>query len=139
MKSHYLLISVFAIISICIESCQEVDNHPDPILVELGTSFDIRYEETVQIKDEGIQLTFMAISDDSRCPENVVCVWQGRVAIVLNAGTIDIPLSVGAVSEPTKSFKNYSVTFQEVIAPMLNTEKTIKKSDYIVQLLVEKQ
>jgi hypothetical protein len=45
---------------------------------ELGRPFDLKPAEVVKI--EGLQITFEGVSDDSRCPTGVQCVWAGDAA-----------------------------------------------------------
>jgi hypothetical protein len=35
---------------------------------------------------DGLRLVFLTVSEDSRCPIDVVCVWQGNAAVEVRAG-----------------------------------------------------
>ncbi len=47
-------------------------------IVELGRSFDIYLDEKVVVKDEDLYLELIHV-DDSRCPMNVECYWEGEI------------------------------------------------------------
>ena len=36
------------------------------------------------IGSDGLALTFLEVSEDSRCPSDVVCVWAGRATLSIN-------------------------------------------------------
>jgi hypothetical protein len=44
----------------------------------LGTPFDIKLGQTVSFADAPLALTFNDVTEDSRCPTGVSCVWAGR-------------------------------------------------------------
>ena len=48
---------------------------------ELLVSIVVPLRETVQIGDG--EITFIDVKQDSRCPENVTCVWAGEVQLAL--------------------------------------------------------
>lgn len=51
---------------------------PDP-----GEGFALRVGETATIPAAGLELTFLAVTGDSRCPVDVVCVWAGAAPVRL--------------------------------------------------------
>lgn len=62
----------------------------------LDTPFEIGYEETVNIDGATQQLRFTDVSEDSRCPIGVTCVWHGTVSILMDAaGTEPFQLQLG--------------------------------------------
>ncbi len=111
---------------------------------QLGKSFEIQVGETIAFCTEPITLSFSKVTEDSRCPENVVCIWQGlaevEVFISVNATEETFLLSTyptfrNIPSEVT--FGNYKISLKEVI-PYPNTTKSYTEKDYSIQLLVEK-
>ncbi len=44
---------------------------------------------------DGLPLTFSSIVDDSRCPQDAVCVWEGMAQVSLDAGGQTVTLTVG--------------------------------------------
>ncbi len=47
----------------------------------LGEAFTLTVGTTATFKDEPLQLRFINVPADSRCPEGVVCVWAGDAAV----------------------------------------------------------
>ena len=40
--------------------------------------------ETVAVGTTGVTIAFLRVEEDSRCPRNVTCFWQGQVKVLLN-------------------------------------------------------
>jgi hypothetical protein len=53
----------------------------------LGDSATIGVGETVLFEGTGVTATFVRVAGDSRCPSDVVCVWQGDGEVVLDIAT----------------------------------------------------
>ncbi|EIJ66727.1 hypothetical protein BD31_I1203, partial [Candidatus Nitrosopumilus salaria BD31] len=49
----------------------------------LDSSFALKIEEAAKINSE-LQLTVLNTIEDSRCPSNVTCVWEGTVSVQVN-------------------------------------------------------
>ncbi|MFX1535533.1 MAG: hypothetical protein ACFFDI_15005 [Promethearchaeota archaeon] len=56
---------------------------PEPQDVTLNTPFNLKIGESVDIESVGIRVTFFAVTQDSRCPLDVTCVWEGDVTVVV--------------------------------------------------------
>ncbi len=68
---------------------------------------------------EGLTLTFMNVTEDSRCPEGVQCVWEGQVSVNvhLQKGTQDlgiISFTSRGGAEDVKDVGDYSETLVKV-------------------------
>ncbi len=103
-------------------------------------SFDLEMDQMVWLKDTNIGLKLTAVTEDSRCPIETICVREGTVSIVLSLfegidHSRDYQLSIDSKLElesfritllnvkpapPSTSLKSadYSATF--VINPILN-------------------
>jgi hypothetical protein len=53
--------------------------------VQPGDTVRLAPATVVSIADSGVQLAFREVTEDSRCPVNVTCVWAGDAAVVLEA------------------------------------------------------
>ena len=51
--------------------------------VELGAQFTLAPGATASVKNAGIEVTFVAVTEDSRCPRDVTCIWAGEVKVQL--------------------------------------------------------
>jgi hypothetical protein len=54
-----------------------------PARVDLGRAFEIGYGKTVLVDD--IAIEFTAVVEESRCPIDAVCVWNGNARILVTA------------------------------------------------------
>ena len=52
--------------------------------VSLGQEFSLRIGESASIRGEELQIRFLEVTEDSRCPTGVVCIWEGRVSGLLD-------------------------------------------------------
>ena len=50
---------------------------------ELDNEFDLKYGQKAVIGEEGLYITFIDLIEDSRCPINYDCIWQGNGGILL--------------------------------------------------------
>lgn len=116
----------------------------------------IQYMETVALSPIG-SLTFKDLND-SRCPENVQCVWAGNVVVDLeitstkssNNEVQTVKMCLGECSPiyPKKGFLesdtafftyggiNHTLTLTDV-SPYPNTTKTVEKKDYSIKLKID--
>ena len=46
--------------------------------VQLNEAFSLKVNQSAQLED-GMKITFLQITEDSRCPTNANCFWAGRV------------------------------------------------------------
>lgn len=46
-----------------------------------GDTLILKFSETKISQSSGLRLTFSDVLEDSRCPSNVVCCWEGRARI----------------------------------------------------------
>lgn len=70
-----------------------------PTAVRLDQDFELQVGETAFLPGNGAKLSFQAVTGDSRCPVDVVCVWAGSAPVVLRlqrSGT-DTTAAVDAV------------------------------------------
>ena len=68
--------------------------------------------------DGGLRLTFVRLEADSRCPTNVVCVWQGDAAVRLSgssaAGAIEAAIHT-ALEPRTFNVNGYTIYLLDVL------------------------
>jgi hypothetical protein len=55
----------------------------------LGDEFTLHVGESAAITELGLWMRFNRVVDDSRCPANVVCVWQGDGAVLLEIAPLN--------------------------------------------------
>jgi len=76
MKKVLIFIAVVVVWFI---ACKKDD--PTTIIkpVQLDQRFHLGIKESAELITDGIRITFLGITEDSRCPTNVNCIWEGRV------------------------------------------------------------
>ena len=54
----------------------------EPVIVaEPGVAFSLPVGKTAAINGDGTKITFRQVREDSRCPTDVTCVWEGDAKI----------------------------------------------------------
>ena len=139
MKRKYSIIigfvSIFCMIFVggCIQKFPDLD---DP--------FQLKINQVAFIKSENIKIIFINMTEDSRCPSDVECIWEGQVTIEINIymnnqfiGEFNLTSRTGFDKLAIKEFDGYSISLIKVEPYPIST-KIIELSDYIVTLNVSK-
>lgn len=84
-------------------------------------SFQIRVGQTVSLRDFGIRVRLVSVTEDSRCPEGVQCVWAGNVRLALRLSSwagASRRVSLNTATEPTQvNFRGRTLRVLEVRPP----------------------
>jgi hypothetical protein len=91
---------------------------PSPdVMAELGKAFRLGIGDTAIIASEYLNLTLLDVSEDSRCPADVVCVWEGQATVVADliargqrVGSFDLTLRAGNEELATGQAGQYQLT-----------------------------
>lgn len=109
--------------------------------VEKYKDFDMKVGQTAVVKGENLKITLLNITEDSRCAQDVQCVWAGRVKMDLNVmkdgknvGDFSIALEPNAILA-VRNIEGYSIKLMKVY-PYLLQGKKIEMKDYIVTFRV---
>jgi hypothetical protein len=54
-----------------------------PRTVGLGETFDLAPAQAALVGDTGLQVSFERVAADSRCAQDVTCVWEGDAAVAV--------------------------------------------------------
>jgi hypothetical protein len=135
---------VILIAAIGLAGCGSDQSTPRPAGVALGSEFQLRAGESAAMTAENLQITFVKVTEDSRCPSNVQCIWAGQAKVVLTAVAagmprdIELTLGGGSPSAASASFGAYTVELRN-LEPYPDATRQIKPGDTIATLLVTKQ
>ena len=125
-----------------------VNDHPAETFIGAGgpvptrPRIDIPIGKLVEVEIDGLTLEFLEVTEDSRCPANVVCVWAGQAKVVIAA--IDGGRDLGKhelVLDPTGANSNgvalgkYSVALV-ALNPYPSASYSIPNSDYVATISV---
>ncbi|HSB83693.1 MAG TPA: hypothetical protein VLD64_04335, partial [Nitrosarchaeum sp.] len=103
----------------------------------LNVIFELKSQQYAEIPDEHLRITFLEVSEDSRCPADVTCVWAGMA-------NLKFSISQDQEKEITLSSNNIATVFDKYqiqlidVKPYPVSTKTIKAEDYIAILKVTK-
>lgn len=109
----------------------------------LGQETVLAIGQTLSISEEQLQVKFVEVVADSRCPANVLCPWQGEVScltkVTYRGAAQDMVLTQPGLSQgPGRAtFADYEIQFN--VQPYPEAGKTIQNKDYRLALTVDKR
>ena len=108
--------------------------------VSLGQEFSLRIGESVSIRGEELQVRFLEVTEDSRCPRGVVCVWEGRVSclveITYRESIHRIVLTEPGLTSwpPENSFKEYKIAYHVEPYPQAGSEIALEEYRLVLRI-----
>lgn len=109
----------------------------------LDDSFTVHYQDTLFNEPENIRISFDEVFEDSRCPENVVCLWAGnaKLGLTLSQNQTKFPFELnshGGVRFPKDTtLLSYKIALLDV-KPYPHTDSTYTEEDYSATIIVSK-
>ena len=107
-----------------------------------GQPFQLKITKSAKVVNGDLRLTLTGIPEDSRCPEDANCIWEGQVRLFVDAAvpakkeSIEFKIEKSKMGKVSRNFQNYSITVVKV-EPMTKAGLRIPKEDYVVTFLVE--
>lgn len=110
----------------------------EPALVEVanGDTVTVRMSAGTTAQVDGIEIVFVDVTEDSRCPTDVQCVWEGngRITLRLTAGAETRTVSLNTATEPLSvAFAGRTFRIGD-LEPLPRTDREIPQRDYRVLL-----
>jgi hypothetical protein len=108
--------------------------------VALNQEFELKVGERVSV--EGLKINFEMVTEDSRCPVDVTCVWAGNAKVLLKLsrlrrGAAQLKLNTGL--EPRHLlYDGYDLKLIGISPPRKRAER-IKRGDYVARLVVTRK
>ncbi|MCK9425510.1 MAG: hypothetical protein M0Q21_05675 [Ignavibacteriaceae bacterium] len=122
----------------CLDVSTPVIKKAVPDGIRLGEEFFLSLNKEITIIGEDLTIKFLSIHEDSRCPINVVCVWEGNAHIIVLLNKIDTLDLNTSLTPKEVVYKNiYKISLIEV-QPYPISEQPIPIENYKVKLKVEK-
>jgi hypothetical protein len=119
-------------------------NEPDGEAFPLGEAFELTIGEQKACQCDGPAIKATAIKEDSRCPENTNCMWEGQAVVtfsLIDEGqkeeALELTLRKGHPKLSSKTVGAYQYTIQQV-SPYPKDGVKINTEDYKIQLLIVK-
>ena len=133
LKRIYLLLSFVLLIPI-LSGCSNALN------ASLDSQFTLAPGQPARIASEAMEIKFISVTTDSRCPTGVECIQAGVVTcnIEITKDNVKTQLFLGEVGTMINNtpFQNYTFTFH--VLPYPEAGKKIPKGDYRLYLTVSK-
>ncbi|MGI0016366.1 MAG: hypothetical protein ACREBU_23345, partial [Nitrososphaera sp.] len=115
--------------------------------ITLAFPFKLTINQTAYLEPADLVFRFVNVTEDSRCPSDVQCIWAGQVSILIeytrsstgeNLGNfiLTLPSSSGTYVS-TRTIEGYLVKLARVDPYPVST-KQIQPSDYVATLIVLK-
>ena len=139
-----IYISIFLLnISLIITNCADNVLSPNVKSFTLADTVQINYKEKLSNSDENLSIEFYKLITDSRCPEDVICVWEGdtelKFQLIKNSDSILFSLhSNKSFSNSDSTIFGYNIELVNV-EPYPNTQIHYNTSDYSAYIIIKKQ
>lgn len=131
-------IVLFALVGIVLASgCIQQET----VKANIGAPFQLMSWQEALIESESLRIKFLNVTEDSRCPTGVQCVWEGRatVAIGIDKGgqvqEIGLTLGAGNDNDAEEGFNGYEVRLI-ALEPYPKAGSKIAPSEYIATFIV---
>jgi len=100
---------------------------------------ELRFGQEVQVGGGVLRVTFAGVAEDSRCPADVVCVWQGNAGVEIGVRMgmgPTFPLRLNTTVEPRDArWQDLRFTLLEV-QPYPRTDTPRGLEDYSIKLRI---
>ena len=127
MKAVLLLFSFSLLLA---NACDDTATFP------LGESFTMSPQQELVNKSADMTIKWLEVAEDSRCPKNTNCVWEGQaiVNLLVNGNPVTLTLRDGKPEAAQALVEEYIFT-AETLSPYPEGEK-IDPAHYRLQLKV---
>ena len=138
MKKYKMVIIALACLLLILAGCSTDKD----VKVNLGEEFSLNIGQTVLIVSENLEIEFIDVTEDSRCPKGVTCIWAGevtaKVAINTRNSLDELLLTEPGLTDfpPEQSFHGYKLTYH--IEPYPQASVDIAKEEYRLHLKISK-
>lgn len=105
----------------------------------LGDDLMVAFGERVLIPAESLIITFTELNEDSRCPSDVICGWEGQatITVTIARGSSDAEPRTLREHGEAASFFHYSIALVE-LSPYPTTSHQSTPDEYVATLVVTK-
>jgi hypothetical protein len=106
--------------------------------VNLGVKVTLAPGASVSSKSGEVKVRFVAVTEDSRCPRDVTCVWAGEVKVQLEIQVAKVASQAEMLEGGSTVAGAYRVTLVKVEPQPVSTVK-IAPQDYRATLAIDAQ
>ncbi len=105
---------------------------------QLDTQFSLNIGQSATLPEQGIKFYFTDVLEDSRCPSDVECFWEGTVSLAINIifeGSNLGEYILNSSNLHKASFMGFYVKLK-VLAPYPVSTEVIQKSEYVGTFII---
>lgn len=120
--------------------------HRNSIPTSLNQEFKLKVGQRGIVTGENLKISFVKVSEDSRCAANTMCIWAGQVVVALNVvkngqnlGEVVLTSRAGAPNLAVKTLNDKSTIKLVDVQPSRTTSPQLQQSDYVITLIVSKE
>ena len=125
-----LMICVCLVTFIACAQTPQSENFPQTVELQSRASKKVSNDLTIRLT---------SVLEDSRCPTDVQCAWEGNAEIMLELSGGDLEtahLNTGGMFPRTEVYNGYTITLQE-LKPYPTEGMSIEESDYTAVLSID--
>lgn len=104
--------------------------------VDLPATVTLAPGERVLANGPDLPVTFADVSEDSRCPEGVTCVWAGRAVVQVEVGDGEAPTIALEIGGESRDARGLRLT-AEALDPYPRAGAATRAEDYRLRLRLE--
>ena len=115
---------------------------PGEVKANLGEELSLGIGQTARITGQDLTISFQKVTEDSRCPRDVTCIWAGQascsVRLTRGNSSYNIVLTEPGLTEQytRESYNGYQLAFR--VQPYPREGEKITPDDYRLLLVVSK-
>lgn len=129
-------VTLVGVLASAVLSCATLDT---AIVAEPGSEFALPLGRTAALNGSGTRITFRKVSDDSRCPVDVQCVWAGDAKIELaisRDGSAD-DVRILSLTPPNNETTSGDIRIRFIgLAPAPRSTEDRAQRKYVARLVV---
>ncbi len=143
MKTVFFLLSCISLLGHTQLHHRYLADSEMSITASLGQAVDLRVGQEVNISPEQLTLTFLSVSEDSRCPQGENCIWEGNGKVYLEftptgqtSHVVELNTAMSLPSEAT--YLGYKISLLD-LQPYPSAGSTIQQSEYVATVRVSRE
>ncbi|MFL5500873.1 MAG: hypothetical protein ACJ79Q_06520 [Gemmatimonadaceae bacterium] len=139
LRSHRRGVAFLCVAALfAVVSCATVDT---AVTAEPGSEFALALGKTATISGTGTRMTFRQVSDDSRCPVDVQCVWAGdaKIELVVSRSGSQDDAKILSLAPPNNETSSGDLRIRFVgLAPAPRSTEDRAQRKYVAHLVVNR-
>ncbi len=113
--------------------------------VDVNDEFELDFDQTAFFKDDNssTSIKFIEVVEDSRCPDDAICIWAGHVVIKLNIDNAVVELASPSLNQAdslrSADMGEYTISIKEIKPGRGLSSNIIDEDDYSAVLEITKK